>query len=70
MVRLTENFFLKIISEAKMLSIKKITQLAKENSTPLKAKRQAPVISRTQTVNTKSRPLQTARIKKDQGKPS
>ena len=35
MVRLTENFFLKIISEAKMLSIKKITQLAKENSTPL-----------------------------------
>ena len=35
MVRLTENFFLKIISEAKMLSIEKITQLAKENSTPL-----------------------------------
>ena len=35
MVRLTENFFLKIISEAKMLSIEKITQLAKENSTRL-----------------------------------
>ena len=42
----------------------------KENSSPLKAKRQSPVNQRAQTVNTKSRPLQTARIKKDQGKPS
>lgn len=50
-------------------SVQRASRL-KENSTPLKAKRQAPVISRTQTVNTKSGPLQTARIKKDQGKPS
>ena len=42
----------------------------KENSLPLRVKRQAPVIQRTQTVNIKSRPLQTAKIKKDQGKPS
>lgn len=42
----------------------------KENLSPLKAKRQSPVNQRAQTVNTKSRPLQTARIKKDQGKPS
>ncbi|NQK67291.1 YtxH domain-containing protein [Streptococcus suis] len=42
----------------------------KENSSPLRVTRQAPVNQRTQSVNLKSRPLQTARIKKDQGKPS
>lgn len=42
----------------------------KENPSPLRVTRQAPVNQRTQAANIKSRPLQSAKIKKDQGKPS
>lgn len=46
------------------------SEKSRENPPQFRITRQAPVIQRTQTVNIKSRPLQSARIKKDQGKPS
>ncbi|MDO4667638.1 MAG: FUSC family protein [Streptococcus sp.] len=42
--------------------------LLKENPSQLRVTRQAPVVQRMQAINIKSRPLQSAKIKKDQGK--
>ena len=46
------------------------SEISRENPPQFRITRQAPVIQRTQTVNIKSRPLQSAKIKKEQGKPS
>ena len=45
-------------------------EISRENPPQFRITRQAPVIQRTQTVNIKSRPLKSAKIKKDQGKSS
>ncbi|PRT79531.1 hypothetical protein C6A26_00600 [Streptococcus anginosus] len=46
------------------------SEISRENPPQFRITRQAPVIQRTQTVNIKSMPLQSAKIKKEQGKPS